>query len=101
MTGHEEDEKQSSSIDWPALAKFPGTLVIYMGVTTVHVWTQQLLQAGMSPETPAAIIRRCSWPDQEVVTCRLNEVSAQLTPASRMRPPVIVVLDRLSICMKL
>ena len=32
VTGHEDPAKEESSIDWPALAAFPGTLVFYMGV---------------------------------------------------------------------
>lgn len=92
VTGHEEPDKSESAIDWEALAKFPGTLVIYMGVTTVGSWTDALLQAGKSPDTPAALIRRCSHPDQQTIHCRLDEVADRLTPASRFRPPVIVIL---------
>ncbi|MGI9470711.1 MAG: uroporphyrinogen-III C-methyltransferase, partial [Rubripirellula sp.] len=33
VTGHEEPGKSESALDWDALARFPGTLVIYMGVT--------------------------------------------------------------------
>ena len=92
VTGHEEPEKRQTSLDWDALARFPGTLVIYMGVTTAHVWTGALLRGGKDPATPAAIVRRCSLPDQQVVRCRLDEVADRLTPASKMRPPVIVII---------
>ncbi len=64
VTGHEEPGKAESSLDWMALAKFPGTLVIYMGVTTAPVWTKQLIDGGKSPATPVAILRRCSMHDQ-------------------------------------
>ncbi len=92
VTGHEEPGKSESALDWDALARFPGTLVIYMGVTTAGHWTRALLDAGKSPDTPAAIIRRCSLPDQQTIECRLDQVAAELTPASRFRPPVIVIL---------
>jgi uroporphyrinogen III methyltransferase / synthase len=92
VTGHEEPSKSESALDWEALARFPGTLVIYMGVTTAESWTQALLQAGKAAETPAALVRRCSLPDQQTIHCRLDEVAAQLSPASRFRPPVIVIL---------
>lgn len=92
VTGHEEDGKAASSIDWQSLARFPGTLVIYMGVTTAKQWSSALMDAGMPGTTPAAIVRRCSWPDQETRRCTLAEVAECLTPASKMRPPVIVVL---------
>ncbi len=92
ITGHEEPGKTASALDWQALAKFPGTLVIYMGVTTVQSWTGALLQAGKAADTPAAILRRCSLPDQQAVLCRLDEVAGHLTPATKMRPPVIVIV---------
>src|SRR5690606_16814340 len=56
VTGHEEPGKPESALDWDALARFPGTLVIYMGVTTVQSWTGALLQAGKAAGTPAAIL---------------------------------------------
>ena len=92
VTGHEEPGKAESALDWEALAKFPGTLVIYMGVTTASVWTRSLLDAGKPADTPAALIRRCSHLDQQTVHCRLDEVADRLTPASSFRPPVIVIL---------
>jgi len=86
--GPEIDE----SNDWEALANFPGTLVVYMGVTTAGIWSNRLLAAGKPPETPVAIVRRCSWPDQEVIYCQLDQVGNELTPASKFRPPVIAVI---------
>ncbi|WP_315857310.1 uroporphyrinogen-III C-methyltransferase [Rhodopirellula halodulae] len=92
VTGHEEPGKTESDLDWPALARFPGTLVIYMGVTTVKQWTDALLSAGKDPATPCAILRRCSLPDQQKIQCRLAEVAGHLTPASKFRPPVITIV---------
>ena len=96
VTGHEEPGKSKSALDWAALAAFPGTLVIYMGVTTAQTWTQALLDAGKPPETPCALVRRCSLPDQQQISCRLDEVVEQLTPASRFRPPVITIVGEVT-----
>jgi uroporphyrinogen III methyltransferase/synthase len=92
VTGHEEPGKPESALDWNALAQFPGTLVIYMGVTTADIWTQALLDAGKSGDTPAAIVRRCSFPDQQSIHCQLDQVAGHLTPASKFRPPAIVIV---------
>ncbi|MFO0867647.1 MAG: uroporphyrinogen-III C-methyltransferase [Pirellulales bacterium] len=92
VTGQEDADKNSSFLDYAALARFPGTLVIYMGVTTVQRWATALLQAGKPADTPAAIVRRCSLPDQQVIQCTLGELSHRLAPASRIRPPVVVIL---------
>jgi uroporphyrinogen III methyltransferase/synthase len=96
VTGHEEPGKPESALDWSALAKFPGTLVIYMGVTTAKSWSQALIDGGKPPETPAALIRRCSLEDQQTIHCRLDEVAGRLTPASEFRPPVIVILGEVT-----
>ena len=56
VTGHEEPGKSESALDWDALARFPGTLVIYMGVTTAETWTRMLIEGGKSPQTPVAIV---------------------------------------------
>ncbi len=95
ITGQQQDEC-AQDLDWQSLARFPGTLVFYMGVTTAGQWTQRLLQHGMAPDTPAAIVRRCSWRDQKVIRCQLDEVAEQLTPASKLRPPVIVIIGQVA-----
>ncbi|MEO9933690.1 bifunctional uroporphyrinogen-III C-methylase/synthase, partial [Rhodopirellula bahusiensis] len=96
VTGHEEPGKAESDLDWPALARFPGTLVIYMGVTTAKQWTDALITSGKDPETPCAILRRCSLQDQQKIQCRLDEVAGHLTPASKFRPPVITIVGEVT-----
>jgi uroporphyrinogen III methyltransferase / synthase len=91
VTGREQAGKEESAIDYAALARFPGTLVFYMGVTSAEVWAQSLIDAGKSPDTPAKIIRRCSWPDQQVFECKLGTVVSTITE-QRVRPPVVVVV---------
>ena len=91
ITGQEDFEK-NDSIDYASLAKFPGTLVMYMGVTTAPTWTSALIEAGKPSDTPAAIVRRCSFPDQEIMRCNLGEVAERLVSPQRIRPPVVVIL---------
>lgn len=92
ITGQETKDKAESSLDFESLARFPGTLVFYMGVTTVKNWAPKLIAAGKSPSTPLAIIRRCSFPDQLTITTTLGEVANLLTPSDKIRPPVIVIV---------
>ena len=62
VAGQEGDDKEGPPFDYRRLAQFPGTLVIYMGVTTAPHWTAKLLEAGMPADTPALIVRKCSLP---------------------------------------
>ena len=91
VTGQEHGGKDESSLDYEALARFPGTLVIYMGVTSADHWTGRLLEAGKDPETPVVIVRRCSTPSQETIHCRLDEVAGKLA-TSGLRPPAVVII---------
>ncbi len=51
VTGHEDPDKEESAIDWPALAAFPGTLVLYMGVKNLPRISERLIAAGRAPPT--------------------------------------------------
>ncbi|QDU74834.1 Uroporphyrinogen-III C-methyltransferase [Bremerella volcania] len=96
VTGHEKPGKDGSAIDFASLASFPGTLVFYMGVTTAPQWSAQLIAHGKSADTPCAIIRRCSWPDQETFRCTLGEIPNLLHSGSKIRPPVITVVGEVA-----
>jgi uroporphyrinogen III methyltransferase / synthase len=95
ITGQQQDDAPDE-LDWCSLASFPGTLVVYMGVTTSQHWTRSLIAGGKAAETPAAIVRRCSWGDQLVIRCTLSEISQHLTPASKLRPPVLVIVGEVA-----
>ncbi|HKB38746.1 MAG TPA: uroporphyrinogen-III C-methyltransferase, partial [Gemmataceae bacterium] len=56
VTGHEDPAKPDSALDWEALARFPGTLVFYMGISRLEKIAQSLMEKGKPPETPAALV---------------------------------------------
>lgn len=92
VTGHEHHAKQPpDALDYAALAQFPGTIVVYMGVTTVPVWSRALIEAGKSPATPVAIVRRCSLPDQHTWFTTLGEL-AGVVESAKLRPPAVFIL---------
>src|SRR6185503_11266630 len=49
ITGHQEPSKESASIDWPQVAKTPGTKVIMMGTERIGQLAETLVQHGMNP----------------------------------------------------
>ncbi|HEX4147666.1 MAG TPA: uroporphyrinogen-III C-methyltransferase, partial [Pirellulales bacterium] len=91
VTGQEQDGKSSTGIDYAALARFPGTLVFYMGVTSAASWSQELIAAGKSAATPVAVVRRCSWPDQQTLRATLGTLAARVAQ-EHLRPPAIVIV---------
>ncbi|MEJ7716326.1 MAG: uroporphyrinogen-III C-methyltransferase [Thermoleophilaceae bacterium] len=62
VTGHEDPEKADSALDWKALARFPGTLVLYMGVKNLPLIAGRLTAAGRDPAEPAAVIAQGTLP---------------------------------------
>ncbi len=91
VTGQEGNKAAENALDYASLAQFPGTIVFYMGVTTAPHWSRALIEGGKSPDTPVAVIRRVSWPDQSSESTTLAGLPA-LIEARRIRPPVIIVV---------
>jgi uroporphyrinogen III methyltransferase/synthase len=91
-TGHEEPGKAESALDWQALAA-ADTLVLLMGVGNLSEVVGSLLVAGRAAETPIALIRWGTRPEQETVTGTLGSIEALLAARVRpLRPPAIIVV---------
>jgi uroporphyrinogen III methyltransferase/synthase len=88
VTGHEDPTKTESALDWPALARFPGTLVFYMGVRQLATIAERLIDGGRAPSEPAAVVQRGTLPDQQVVTGTLETIAA-VAAAAEVRAPAI------------
>ena len=93
VTGHETPEHAESLVDWVAQAKLDGTLVILMGVATLPAISQRLLNAGLAPATPAAVIEQGTVARQRMVTGPLAEIAGRVAAAG-LRSPAVVVIGR-------
>jgi uroporphyrinogen III methyltransferase / synthase len=93
VTGHELPNKPGSRLDWKALAAFPGTLAIYMGVARLPVIVAELLKYGKSPDTPAAIIERASWGEQRAVYSRLADLDEARRCGGLEAPGLVLIGD--------
>ncbi len=93
VTGHENPEKKVSNLDWQKLATGVGTLVFYMGMTNLALIAEQLMANGRDPQTPVAVIRWGTTPQQQTVTATLADVVTKVAEAGLKPPAVIVVGD--------
>ncbi|MDQ6819937.1 MAG: uroporphyrinogen-III C-methyltransferase [Actinomycetota bacterium] len=91
VTGHEDPTKPAPALHWEALARFPGTLVVYMGLRQLGTIAERLIVGGRSPEEPAAVVERGTFPDQRVVTGTLADI-AQRASAEAVGSPALAVL---------
>jgi uroporphyrinogen III methyltransferase / synthase len=90
VTGHEDPAKQESAIDWPALAAFPGTLVLYMGVKNLPRIAERLIAAGRDPDEPAAAIERGTWPGQRTVLATAATLPEAVAGAGLGAPAILL-----------
>lgn len=89
LTGHENPEKNNSSINWENIAHFNGPVVILMGVKNLPEITQALINSGRNPDEPAALIHQGSTPFQKVITSTLANI-AELAKDENFKPPSIL-----------
>jgi uroporphyrinogen III methyltransferase/synthase len=91
VTGHEQDGRGASQLDWEALARFPGTLVFYMGVSRLAVLARSLIEHGKPADTPAALVYRATTGRQRSVEATLGELPSAVE-ASGLRSPSLVIV---------
>lgn len=86
VTGHRESGG-STNIDWEALARVGGTIVVLMGVAERGVIAKRLMAGGLSPDTPVAAVRWGTRPEQHTTRTTL----ADLGRADVESPSTIVI----------
>ncbi len=91
ITGNEDVTKSESTINWDGLAKNFDTLVFLMGVKNIPNITQKLLQSGKSPETPAALVRWGTRPDQKTILSTLGGI-AEAARDAEIKPPAVMII---------
>ena len=90
VTGHEDPAKPESALEWQALAAFPGTLVVYMGVRQLGAIAERLREGGRPGDEPAALIQSGTLPGQRVLSATLETIAAAAA-AEGIRAPAIAV----------
>ncbi len=93
VTGHEADSATdgpagvAGSVDWDAVARVGGTIVILMGVARMAAIAERLIAGGRSPDTPAAAVQWGTRPEQRTIRATLATLADQDLAA----PSTIVV----------
>jgi len=91
ITGHEDPTKGRSDVDWKGVARGADTLVLYMGVGRLQEISAELTAAGRDPETPVAVVRWGTLPEQRTVTGTLADIAEKVEKA-KLKPPAITVV---------
>lgn len=91
VTGHEDPTKGRPEVDWGALARAGGTLVILMGAGNLGAITEALIEGGRAPGTPAAAVCWGTLPRQRTVRATLGTLAA-----ADVSPPAAVVVGEVA-----
>jgi uroporphyrinogen III methyltransferase / synthase len=79
VTGHEEPgvEGAEGTVDWAAVARVGGTIVVLMGVARIGRIAAELMAAGRAPDTPVAVVQWGTRPEQRTVRATLSTIADQ------------------------
>ncbi|WP_459909525.1 uroporphyrinogen-III C-methyltransferase [Desulfotomaculum defluvii] len=91
VTGNEDPGKDDSSIAWDKIATGAGTLIFLMGMGNLAGICARLIEYGRSPETPVALIRWGTRPEQRTLVGTLDNIHQRAKEANFKNPAVIVV----------
>lgn len=91
ITGHENPEKPGSVHNWKALAQSASTLVFVMGMKNLHDISKNLIEAGLSPNTPAAVIFWGTTSKHKSLVSTLKDLPYEVKVQGFTNPSVIVV----------
>jgi uroporphyrin-III C-methyltransferase/precorrin-2 dehydrogenase/sirohydrochlorin ferrochelatase len=90
VSGHVGPDDDSSLVDWQALARLRGTVVLMMGVERIAEFAAVLLEGGRPADTPAAVVQEGTTRTQRAVWSTLDKVADDVAAAG-IRPPAIIV----------
>jgi uroporphyrinogen III methyltransferase/synthase len=91
VPGYEDTTKKESSIQWEKLATGVGTIVFLMMVKNIELVCRRLMENGKNPETPVAIIRWGTRPDQTTIVGNLRDIT-QKVKEKDIKPPAVMVV---------
>lgn len=91
VTGHLKSDE--IHLDWPELAKPEQTLVVYMGLANLKLFTENLIENGMKTGVGIAVISRGTFPDQKVIKSTVGEIGDELERHELVSPTTAIIGD--------
>ena len=74
-----------------SLAQHQTTMCLFLSTGLLEGLQAELIAGGFSPDTPAAIVYKASWPEEKIVRCRLSEIAQKATENNITKTALIVV----------
>ena len=89
VSAHLAPGDPASTVDWGALARLGGTLLLLMAVERLGACCSALVAGGLPATTPVAIVQSGSLPSQRTVVSTLADAAVD---AADVGPPAVVVV---------
>jgi uroporphyrin-III C-methyltransferase/precorrin-2 dehydrogenase/sirohydrochlorin ferrochelatase len=91
VSGHLAPDDPESLVNWDALAKLSGTLVLLMAVERIELFAAALLNGGRPAQTPVLAVQHGTTAAQRIVRATLSDVPERLR-SEGIRPPAVIVI---------
>ena len=91
VSGHLAPDNPESLVNWDALAKLSGTLVLLMAVERIGLFADALLAGGRDAQTPVLVVQHGTTSAERIVRATLADVPERLREEG-IRPPAIIVI---------
>jgi len=91
VTGHESTGKYRPEVNWHAIALGSETIVVYMGIHNLNYIIKQLTDAGLNPETPVALVRWGTRPEQEELIGNLSTIVDKIAEVGFEAPAIAII----------
>ena len=91
VSGHLAPDDPESLVNWDALAKLSGTLVLLMAVERIELFAEALLKGGRPAQTPVLAVQHGTTAAQRIVRATLSDVPERIR-SEGIRPPAVIVI---------
>ncbi|MEV4320262.1 uroporphyrinogen-III C-methyltransferase [Actinocrispum sp. NPDC049592] len=91
VSGHVAPDSEQSLVDWNALARLRGTIVLMMGVERIAAFATTLVEGGRPADTPAAVVQEGTTRTQRVLHATLGTIAEEIA-AQGIRPPAVIII---------
>ena len=91
VSGHLAPDNPESLVNWDALAKLSGTLVLLMAVERIELFAVALRDGGRPADTPVLVVQHGTTSAERTVRATLADVAERLRDEG-IRPPAIIVI---------
>ena len=89
VTGHLKDN--SMDLDWDMLARPHQTIVVYMGLKGLSHLCEKMMEHGLAPDTPIAVVQQGTTLNQKVVIGALSNMPEKVAAAALKAPTLIII----------